>query len=288
MPSSGGRGALRWWWGIGVALVAMLAAAVPASAHVYWTSQGTDTIGRARANGDVAIRSFIPTAQPARGVAIDGQYVYWAQGSAQGSIGRARLNGTARDQSFITTGKNTRGVALDSFGIYWSHMVGGVGAIGRSSLDGSNANPMFIGTSGPPCGVAVDPDKLWWANSTNPGTVGRAHGPLDVEPDFIAAGGYPCGVAVTKHPHLLGQPPWRDDRAGEPRRHSRSPELHQRARCLWRRPQRLAHLLDQHGHELDRHGETGRNRRQSEPDQEPEQPVWDRGRSDRDCHAAQL
>jgi Low-density lipoprotein receptor repeat class B len=197
VPVSSGRGVLRRWWVIGLVVAATLAAAVPASAHVYWTSQGTDTIGRARLNGDVAIRGFIPTAQPARGVAIDGRYVYWAQGSAQGSIGRARLNGTARDQSFIATGQNTRGVALDSFGIYWSHMVGGVGAIGRSSLDGSNANPMFIATSGPPCGVAVDPDKIWWANSTDPGTVGRAHGPLDVEPDFITADGSPCGVAAT-------------------------------------------------------------------------------------------
>jgi hypothetical protein len=195
--SSAGPGAQRRWWGVGAALAVMLIAASPASAHVYWTNQGTDTIGRARLNGDVAIRSFVPTAQPARGVAIDGRHVYWAQGSAQGSIGRARLNGTARDQSFITTGRNARGVALDSFGIYWSHMVGGVGAIGRSGLDGSNANPKFIATSGPPCGVAVDPDKIWWTNSTNPGTVGRAHGPLDVEPGFIPAGGYPCGVAVT-------------------------------------------------------------------------------------------
>jgi streptogramin lyase len=197
VPSSGGWRVPLRWWGVGVTVAVTLAAAAPAGAHVYWTDQGTDTIGRARPNGDAAIRSFIPTAQPARGVAIDGQHVYWAQGSAQGSIGRARLNGTARDQSFITTGKNARGVALDSFGIYWSHVVGGVGAIGRSSLDGSNVNPMFIGTSGPPCGVAVDPDKIWWANSTNPGTVGRSHGPLDVEPDFITAGGNPCGVAVT-------------------------------------------------------------------------------------------
>jgi len=175
----------------------MLAVSAPASAHVYWTNQGTDSIGRARLNGDVAIRNFIPTAQPSRGLAIDGQHVYWAQGGAQGSIGRARLNGTARDQSFIATGANPRGVALDSFGIYFSHVVGGAGAIARSSLDGSYVNPMFIGTSGPPCGVAVDPDKIWWANSTNPGTIGRAHGPLDVEPHFITAGGNPCGVAVT-------------------------------------------------------------------------------------------
>jgi len=174
-----------------------MSVAAPASANIYWTNQGTDSIGRAKPNGDAAIKDFIHTASASRGVAIDGSHVYWAQGAAQGSIGRARLNGTGKDQDFIATGKNTRGVALDGFGIYWSNMVGGVGAIGRSGLDGSNVNPMFIGTSGPPCGVAVDPDKLWWANSTNPGTVGRAHGPLDVEPAFISAGGNPCGVAVT-------------------------------------------------------------------------------------------
>jgi hypothetical protein len=182
-----------------VVLAAALGLAAPANAHVFWTNQGTDTIGRARLNGDVAIRNFIPTAEPARGVAIDGRYVYWAQGAQQASIGRARLNGTVRQQGFIATGQRARGVALDSFGIYWSHVVGGVGAIGHAGLDGANANPMFIQTSGPPCGVAVDPDKIWWANSTNPGTIGRAHGPLDVEPDFMAAGGAPCGVAIASH-----------------------------------------------------------------------------------------
>ena len=194
---SGGRGTLRRWVGIGVAMAAALAPAAPASAHIYWTSQGTDTIGRARLDGSVAIRDFIHTGAPARGVAIDGQHVYWAQGAAKGSIGRANLNATGVRQNFISTGSNTRGLALDSFGIYWSHVVSGAGAIGHSSLDGSNVNPVFISTSGPPCGVAADPDKLYWANSANPGTIGRAHGPLDVEPTFIRAGGSPCGVAVT-------------------------------------------------------------------------------------------
>lgn len=194
---SGARGALRRRWVIGLVLAASVAAAAPASAHIYWTSRGTDTIGRARLDGTVAIRDFIHTEAPARGIAIDGQHMYWAQGAAKGSIGRANLNRIGVEQVFISTGNNTRGVALDSFGIYWSHVVSGTGAIGHSSLDGSNVNPVFFGTSGPPCGVAADPDKLWWANATSPGTVGRAHGPFDVEPTFIKAGGYPCGVAVT-------------------------------------------------------------------------------------------
>ena len=197
MPLSTGCGALRRWWAIGAVLAATLTIAAPAGAHIYWTSRGTDTIGRARLDGTVAIRDFIHTAAPARGIAIDGQHVYWAQTAAKGSIGRANLNRTGVEQDFISTGNGTRGVALDSFGIYWSHVVSGTGAIGHSSLDGSNVNPSFFGTSGPPCGVAADPDKLWWANSTNPGTIGRAHGPFDVEPTFIKAGGYPCGVALT-------------------------------------------------------------------------------------------
>jgi len=174
-----------------------LTAAPSASAHVYWTSQGTDAIGRARLNGDAAIRNFISTAPAPHGVAIDGAHVYWAQGGANGSIGRARLNGTDKKENFITTGKNARGVALDSFGIYWSNVVSGAGTIGHANLDGSGANRSFIATSGPPCGVAVDPDKLYWANSTSPGSIGRAHGPFDVDPTFITAGGNPCGVAVT-------------------------------------------------------------------------------------------
>jgi streptogramin lyase len=178
-------------------ILATLGAAAPAGAHIWWTNQGDDSIGRARQNGEVAIRSFISTAQAPHGVAIDGDRVYWAQGNAQGSIGRALLNGTQKQQGFISTGKNARGLALDSFGIYWSNVAGGAGAIGHANLDGAGATPSFITTSGPPCGVAVDPDKLYWANSTMPGTIGRAHGPFDVEPDFITAGGNPCGVAVT-------------------------------------------------------------------------------------------
>jgi len=189
----------KWALGIGACVVATLGAVAPASAHIWWTNQDSDSIGRARLSGEVAIRNFIATAQPARGMAIDGQHVYWAQGSTNGSIGRALLNGTQKQQGFIDTGRNTRGVALDSFGIYWSNLAAGAGAIGHASLDGSGVNPSLIATSGPPCGVAVDPDKLYWSNSTNPGTVGRAHGPFDVEPDFITAGGNPCGVAVTNH-----------------------------------------------------------------------------------------
>lgn len=81
-----------------------MAVAPQASAHIFWTSQATDTIGRASLDGANPIRKFIPTAAVPPGVAIDGSHVYWAQGSAQGSIGRARLNGSVSDQSFIKTG----------------------------------------------------------------------------------------------------------------------------------------------------------------------------------------
>lgn len=182
---------------VAVALMALPTGSSAATGHIWWTSQAGDSIGRARLNGDVAIRNFVSTRQLPHGVAIDGRHIYWAQGNSQGSIGRALLNGIQQQQGFITTGRNTRGLALDSFGIYWSNVVGGAGALGHANLDGSGATDSFIQTSGPPCGVAVDPDKLYWANSTNPGTIGRAHGPFDVEPDFMGAGGSPCGVAVT-------------------------------------------------------------------------------------------
>ncbi|MFL5893308.1 MAG: choice-of-anchor D domain-containing protein [Solirubrobacterales bacterium] len=191
------RGGARLGWGAGVCLLVTLGVAAPAGAHIWWTNQGSDSIGRARPNGEVAIRNFIATADAPHGVAIDDGHVYWAQGASRGSIGRARLNGSGATQNFIRTGENVRGVALDSFGIYWSHLVSGAGAIGRANLDGSGVNPIFISTSGPPCGVAVDPDKLYWANSGDPGALGRAHGPFDVDPTFINAGGDPCGVAVT-------------------------------------------------------------------------------------------
>jgi hypothetical protein len=178
--------------------LALILAPSSGAAHIYWANQSGDTIGRAGLDGGGVNQKFISGATTPRAVAIDGAYVYWAQGTTQGSIGRARLNGTGKDQAFISTGKSPHGVTLDSFGIYWTNTVGGVGAVGHSSLGGFGVNESFIPTDPSPCGVTVDPDKLYWANGGSPGSIGRAHGPLDVHQDFLTTDGNTCGVAVTK------------------------------------------------------------------------------------------
>jgi hypothetical protein len=171
--------------------------ASPAGARIYWTAQGGDAIGRARADGTGAIRDFIAVGNAPRGLAITGKHVYWSQGGANGTVGRARLNGTRKRPAFISTGRTPQGVALDSFGVYWTHTFAGAGQIGHAGLDGAGVVQGFIPTDPNPCGVAADPDELYWANGGTPGAIGKAHGPFDFEQDFLVAGGDPCGVAVT-------------------------------------------------------------------------------------------
>ena len=83
-----------------------------AACCIYWTDQGTNTIGRANLDGTGANLSFITTGanEPAE-VAVDGSHIYWANQNT-GAIGRANLDGTGANQSFITGATFPFGVAV--------------------------------------------------------------------------------------------------------------------------------------------------------------------------------
>jgi len=229
MPTSKIRSAVAFACALGFALVAVPQAA----AKVYWTNNTTNTIGAANLAGTdvnqslivagggpygLAVRdsvlywsnnssigradifgpmfsqNFITATNP-RGVAIDGNYVYWATDTAGvDTIARANLDGTGTNQNFITGVDDPEGVAVDGGHIYWANS--GLARIGRANLDGTSKNQNFITTGGGPFGVAVDGGHIYWANLFND-TIARAN--LDgtnVNQSFITGASSPRGVAV--------------------------------------------------------------------------------------------
>jgi hypothetical protein len=109
------------------------------------------------------------TAPQAAGVAVDGQFVYWATDA--GTIGRANLDGSSSDPNFITGLGEPSGVAVDSGHIYWTDEANNL--IGRASLDRSVVTPNFITGAHAPEGIAVNSTNIFWANHGS-GAIGKA------------------------------------------------------------------------------------------------------------------
>ena len=79
-----------------VALVVSLVFAASSQAYVYWANRGSTTgttLGRANLDGTGTNNSFVGGASGPVGVAVDANYIYWANSFGAGnSIGRAALN----------------------------------------------------------------------------------------------------------------------------------------------------------------------------------------------------
>ena len=158
-----------------VLVVAMTGLALPASAgaYVYWANynpQPGTTIGRANLDGTGANQSFISADTDSIGIAVDGQYIYWANTQA-GTIGRANLDGTGVNPFFVTGAIDPLGVAVDGQHIYWTNQ-GTDSGVGRANLDGSDVDNHFIMRGSNPESVAVDRQYVYW---TNPSAIGRAN-----------------------------------------------------------------------------------------------------------------
>jgi hypothetical protein len=167
-----------------------------AGGHIYWTSFGNMTIGRANLDGSDPDRTFISGVLSPCGVAVDGGHIYW--GSFLGdSIGRADLNGNSVEETFVEGGEGPCGVATDGGHIYWSNWGGST--IGRAGIDGGSPDNDFVTGLENPCGVAVDGSHVYWTNWNARDPVGRAN--LDgsgvvkslVTTEFYSAS---CGVAL--------------------------------------------------------------------------------------------
>jgi streptogramin lyase len=190
---------------------AMLGLSDRAAAVLIWSEAGAgeDLIARAHRDGTGVDDFFITL--PSRGgqvagVAIGGNYVYWANPVA-GTIGRANLDGSGEDDNFIVTnGGAPTWLAVGPGGqhIYWSNRLGGT--IGRADIDGTNVNQFFIFTATNrtnglgPAGLAVTANHIYWVNArpgSLPNTIGRAyHNGTGVDQNFITGLTQPAGLAI--------------------------------------------------------------------------------------------
>ncbi len=148
--------------------------------------------------GVIEDADFIP--KRAVGVAVDSQYVYWADPQA-GAIGRAELDGNegSIDDAFIVPGpaeceievetepevfvkekvsapSAPRYVAVDADHVYWTNTglrdsngepVDECGTIGRADIEGTapSVEPEFISGASNPQGIAVNAAHVYWANA---------------------------------------------------------------------------------------------------------------------------
>jgi hypothetical protein len=144
--------------------------------YLYWGNAGT--IGRANLNGSAVNQSFVPNNFDGTGpdrpysVAVDGQFIYWADYGAN-SIGRANIDGSNSDDSFIPNADppSSKGgpyaVAVTGQHIYWTT---NVGTIAEANIDGSGVNLQFIHVDLGPgyvlAGLAVGPTAAQGASTS--------------------------------------------------------------------------------------------------------------------------
>ncbi len=171
---------------------------VATATHIYWTSEFTDSIGRANLDGTDVNPSFITGADTARGLAVDAMHIYWTnRGNGQpgtDSIGRANIDGSGANPNFIPGGSGIASVAVDAGHVYWTNFT--ASAIGRANLDGSSVNQAFITDLASPNGLAVNADHIYWTHY-NASAIGRAN--IDgsaKDTNFIATAERPFAIAI--------------------------------------------------------------------------------------------
>ena len=199
-------------------------------------------------------------------------FVYWPFGD---TIGRANLDGTGVNPAPSPESVTPAMWPSMALHVYWNNDHDG--AIGRANLDGTGVDKSFIATGYPSAtGLAVDGEHVYWVSSSafrrrqrllalvsarapQSGAIGRAN--LDgtgVNDDFIS-GITPDRCGGRRRPRLLAERP--NDRARQPRRHGRRPELHQPAPApRSARGRRRARLLGEHRQRRDRARQPRRQR----------------------------
>jgi hypothetical protein len=188
---------------LGVLSVLALNAA-GANAYVYWAvggpnGSGGTTIGRADLDGSGVNHSFASGASNPAAIAIDGNYIYWANDGTS-SIGRANLNGSDPEPDWIPgLSESAAGIAVDGSYIYWTD---GEEYIGRATLGGADVDPTFIniGFDTSPTGLAVQAGTLYVGTENQIRTVHTSGGTISLlgpslgdnvqVPSVAVAGGY--------------------------------------------------------------------------------------------------
>lgn len=162
----------------------VFAATAAAESRLFWTNNGSGTIGSAsRAGGEVS-QTTVATGGEPFGIAADATHVYWSDEGTD-KVGRAKLDGSEVDASLIpAAGEVPEGMAVDGEHVYWANLLGQ--AIGRANLDGSDPEPNFIQLTAAsfPEGVAVEGGHIYWTAAGHGGQIGRANlagGEIDEE-----------------------------------------------------------------------------------------------------------
>ncbi|MDX6604819.1 MAG: virginiamycin lyase [Solirubrobacterales bacterium] len=155
--------------------------------YLYWT--GAFGLGRVNLEGPAAPTTIVPRIIRPCGIAIDGEYVYWAN-LETGTIGRAGLDGSQVNEALVGGLDHPCNVAVDDSHVYWVDLAG----VGRAGLDGSDPEPRWIPSVHWGCGLAVDAQHVYWAGD---GSVGRANlDGSDPEPGFITGLGSIAAIAT--------------------------------------------------------------------------------------------
>jgi sugar lactone lactonase YvrE len=184
--------------------------------HVYWTNTGcsdkfgplkeTGTIGRADIDGDALSvePAFIPGATNPQGIAVNDEFVYWADtGIGDGNdVARATLAGKEVELHFLHPALSTNpwGIDLSANHIYVSanYQADNRGYIMKFPLEGGDRENLIFGIKVGTRGVAVDGSHVYWATqAAGEEAIGRAD--LDLgnpESEFIPLSGRPDGLAV--------------------------------------------------------------------------------------------
>ncbi len=164
--------------------------------HIYWTENflgelGINQTAIARANLDASAvnREFVSPGSFAYGIAVDDNYIYWADGNA---VDRASIDGTRIEQEFIpvpvpanSPSATLGAVEVDAGHVYWLNAAAGASpgsvqpTIARANLDGTAIDVSFIAAWSPtfapqPTDVAVDAGHVYWTNGEPTNTIGRA------------------------------------------------------------------------------------------------------------------
>lgn len=179
-----------------VALLAMIAAALPAtraSAYVYAGATNAGQIVRADLDGSGPAPLATSVGDP-DAIAVAAPYLFWAD-SVTGDIGRVNLDGSDAITDFITTGAgHLSGVAADAGHVYWADTQHGT--IGRAATDGSAITASFISGLSLPVSVAVDGHHIYWADEY-PAAIGRADiDGTNANASFVSGLSGPSAVAV--------------------------------------------------------------------------------------------
>jgi hypothetical protein len=182
-----------------LAVLALLIAAPHAHGNfVYWASEDSGSIGRAKINGTGANDNFITGLQQPQAVAVDSKFIYWAEGGTS-RIGRANLDGTGVNLNLIASGvENPLGLAVTAnSGIYWLNRIVG-DPVGHANIDGSNpVEDLFQTGSIDPCSLGADQSFVYWLNTSGDLRIGRASlSGAAPDPNFVTIANAGCGVAA--------------------------------------------------------------------------------------------